>query len=91
MKKDNSFIQAFKWLGTTEYVNESDIDTFERFTRKLYVSKKKVDDLNTLRYTRFMSKYTPEDNSLVLSDVGVDLALIQHRKSSLILHTKRTN
>jgi hypothetical protein len=91
MKKDDSFIQAFKRLGTSEDVNESDIGTFERFTCKLYGSKMKVEDLNTLRYTRFMSKYTPEDNSLVLSDVGVDLALIQHRKSSLILHTKRTN
>ena len=89
MKKDNSFIQAFKRLGTTEDVNESDIDTFERFTCKLYGSKKKVDDLNTLRYTRFMSKYTPEDNSLVSSDVGVDLALIPPCKSSLILQIKR--
>ena len=58
MKKDNSFIQAFKRLGTSEDVNESDIDTFERFTCKLYGSKKKVEDLNTLRYTRFMSKNT---------------------------------
>ena len=66
---------AFKQLGISEDVNESDIDTFERFTCTIY-GQKKVEDLNTLRYTSLMLKYTHNDKSLVSSDVGVDLALI---------------
>jgi len=89
LQKNPQYIPVFTSLGTTPTLTPEQYDNLEAFTCLLYGARSGK-DINKLRYTMFMTRYTPKDQ-LLSSESGIDLSLLPPCRSSLRMHAVRAN
>ena len=90
LKNNPKYIPVFTSLGTTSTLTEGQFEDLEAFTCLMYGERSGVKGINKLRYTMFMTHYTPQ-NKLLSSDSGMDLSLLPPCRSSLQMHVTRVN
>lgn len=90
LQKNPQYIPVFKGLGTSPTVTPGQFDDLEAFTCLLYGARSGIKDINKLRYTMFMTRFTPK-NQLLSSESGIDLSLLPPCRSSLRMHVVRAN
>lgn len=90
LQNNPEYIPVFTNLGTTSTPTERQSEALEAFTCLLYGARSGIKDINKLRYTMFMTRYTPQ-NQLLSSDSGIDLSLLPPCRFSLQMHVARVN
>lgn len=90
LKNNPQYIPVFTSLGTSSTPTHGQFEDLEAFTCLLYGARSGIKDINKLRYTMFMARYTPQ-NQLLSSDSGIDLSLLPPCRSSLHMHVARVN
>ena len=88
--KNSQYLKVFDSIGVQSNLTQDQYDEIEAFTCLLYGTKSGVTDINKLRYTMFMTRYSPSTKLLSL-DSGIDLSLLPPCRSSLKMHIARTN
>lgn len=90
LQKNPRYVSVFENLGSNARVSPKQLSDLEAFSCLLYSGRSPSKDINRLRYTMFMTRFTSK-KELLSSETGIDLSLLPPCRSSLIMHIKRTN
>ena len=90
LQKNTRFIPTFASLGESPSPSLEMYKDLEAFTCMMYGARSGVEDINKLRYTMFIIRYSPK-NRLLSSDTGIDTSLLPPCRSSLRMHIQRAN
>ena len=91
VRRNVDFILAFRRLGTAASFEEKHLSELERFVCAMY-GWSTCKDTNALRYKLFQQRFdvTSKDKAFSVLD-GVDLCLLPPCRTSLKLHSERSN
>eukprot|EP00919_Chromeraceae_sp_WS-2016_P042231 GHVR01100473.1.p1 GENE.GHVR01100473.1~~GHVR01100473.1.p1 ORF type:complete len:342 (+),score=36.08 GHVR01100473.1:35-1060(+) len=90
LQKNPQYIPVFTRLGTTAELDQQMLSDLESFSCLMYGAKSGEHNIDKLRYTMFMTRFTTK-GPLLSSDTGIDLSLLPPCKSSLKMHCLRAN
>ena len=87
LKKHPEFLPAFHALGSD--IEDRVFKDLEKFTCLMYGSK--LGDINSLRYEKFIDRFSGKQGEMMTSYNGVDMSLLPPCRESLKMHVRRAN
>ena len=89
LKKHPEFLPTFHALGSRVEIEDRVFKDLEKFTCLMYGSK--LGDINSLRYEKFIERFSAKPGEVLTSYNGVDMSLLPPCRESLKMHVRRAN
>ena len=89
LKKHPEFLPTFHALGSRVDIEDRVFKDLEKFTCLMYGSK--LGDINSLRYEKFIERFSAKPGEVLTSYNGVDMSLLPPCRESLKMHVRRAN
>ena len=89
LKKHPEFLSTFHALGSRVDIEDRVFKDLEKFTCLMYGSK--LGDINSLRYEKFIERFSAKPGEVLTSYNGVDMSLLPPCRESLKMHVRRAN
>ena len=91
LKDYGDFMDVFLTLGRAPVVTDNSFQRLEEFVCLLYSKNSGTNDINIMRYEKFLERFSAKSGTLITTYDGVDMSLLPPCRSALKMHVKRAN